>query len=72
MILCMSEVSDDLAAEEIVVYPSDWIDSPLLALQYFSVELLGFGQIICGDGVVERFIGFYLLHLMDMNWNIKF
>lgn len=62
----MSKMSDNLTAEEIVVNPSDRIDSTLLTLEDFSIELLRFRQIIGRDCMMEGFVSYCLLHLSDM------
>lgn len=55
-------MGDELAAEEIVINPSDRIDSALLALQDFPVELLRFAEIVGGHSVMEGLIDNFSLH----------
>lgn len=64
-IIFMREVGDDLAAEEIVINPSQRIDPPLLALQNLPVKLLRLIEVVGRHGVMERFV--YDLVVHDMN-----
>lgn len=58
----MREMGDKLATKEIVINPSNWINSALLALQNLPVELPRLAKIVGRHSVMERFIYDFHLH----------